>query len=94
MRAKQHPYRLLVLLLYGRYSWATWRGHVVTAEARALCRTFRVSRSRLQEYFTYLRVNGFLDFVTWSPDNTTVTARIVPPRVLRQQKDDNESGMI
>lgn len=74
-RAKLQPYRLLALLTWGEYSWASWDGDRVTVAPAALARLFRISRERVVDYVHWLAAQGFVEDVVREPRKLTFTVR-------------------
>jgi hypothetical protein len=60
IKTKLHPFRILILLIYGNYSWAEWTGDDVSLVPSQLTRTLRVSRRRLKEYFEWLQKHAYI----------------------------------
>jgi hypothetical protein len=57
------PYKLLVMLMYGQYSWLTWhdgRGRVVLGK---LSRLLNTNSTRTKQYLKWLAERGYLEDV-------------------------------
>ena len=75
-RHRTNPFKLLCLLLYGSYSWATWNGLSVTFHNTEMLRVLRVPVDRLKEYCLWLHFHNYIDEVEFRRGYTTVTVKV------------------
>jgi hypothetical protein len=80
-RHRLNPFKVLVLLLYGDYSWLR-RGPDGTVSFRNsdMCRILRVSSSRFREYLTWLHTGRYISEFSMTPMGRS-TLRLRAPQI-------------
>ena len=79
---KLHPFRGLVLLLYGSYSYVEWLGpQQVRVRIGPFAKLLRVSNDRMREYLTELQSMRYIGGLTH--EFAYATLRIIPPPAAR-----------
>lgn len=81
---KLHPFKLLVLLIYGTYSNVQWREGSVKMKIGPMARLIGVPNSRLKEYLSDLARMGYLQDLDLGYGVATFTIRL-PPRGRLQE---------
>jgi hypothetical protein len=77
VRNRLIPYKLLVLLLYGKQPFIHREFHKITLQLGPLSRHLRVSSSRLRDQIDWLLSNSYLSSVAMSRGVAEVT--LTPP---------------
>lgn len=84
-RDRSVPFRLLCLLLWGRFAFVTWQGFTFTVETPHLRRYFRLTTDKIHGYFDWLGEQGYLKDVQHTKG--WVRATVVLPEQIKSVLD-------
>lgn len=86
------PFKILVLLVWGKHSSVRWNGNRCTMYYRRFCKSTRITHDRMYEYLKALRHWGYLSKLTTDWNTANFTLVMPPQRVLLMDDYTGEIG--